>query len=152
MPYYKPAVDYVPHNFNSTVVSVNNPDLDGLHVIDALDTIEVEPKEVRWTTQEVASGASIHVHNPKGRAGTIKITLLDASGSTDILNVLANSDSPTSISIKDANAPNLDCSSLQARVNKVMIKRGEEVDVPEWTFVCTVLNTRSGAYAVQTVA
>jgi len=152
MAYYQPPVNFKPHNFNSSTFTINSPDLDGAHVVEGLDTIEVELKENRWATKMVASGATIHEHNPS-REMTIKITLLDASASQLILSQLARSDSPVTVTFTDENAPDLNCSSQQARVEKhALVKRGTETDVPEWVFVCTYGTCATGGYRLQTVA
>ena len=152
MPYYKPPVNFEPHNFNSSVLTINSPDLDGPVTIDGLDTLEVEFTNNRWATQSVASGMAIHTHNPS-KEGTIKCTLLEASTSSETLSALARSDSPITVTFTDQNAPLLNCSSGQARVEKhAMVRRSNEVDTPEWVFVCTYLTCESGGYRLQTVA
>lgn len=152
MPYYKPPVNFEPHNFNSSTFTVNSPDLDGAVTIDGLDTIEVEFTNNRWGTQSVASGMAIHTHNPS-KEGTVKITLLEASASSAILSQLARSDAPITVTFTDQNSPDLNVSSGQARLEKhAMVKRSNEVDTPEWVFVCTYMTCESGGYALQEVA
>lgn len=151
MPYYKPPVNFEPHNFNSSTLTVISADLDGPVTIDGLDTIEVEFTNNRWGTQASASGMAIHTHNPS-KEGTIKITLLEASSSSATLSQLARSDAPITVTFTDQNAPELNCSSQQARVEKhAMVKRSNEVDTPEWVFVCTYMTSESGGYRLQTV-
>lgn len=152
MPYYKPPVNSEPHNFNSSTFTVISADLDGPTTIDGLDTIEVELTNNRWGTQSSASGMTIHTHNPS-KEGTLKITLLDSSPSSAILSQLARSDAPVTVSFTDQNAPELNCSSQQARVEKhAVVRRSGEVDTPEWVFVCTYMTCETGGYRLQTVA
>lgn len=152
MPYYKPPVNFEPHNFNSSTLTINSPDLDGAVTIDGLNTIEVELTNNRWGTQSSNSGMAIHTHNPS-KEGTIKITLLEASSSSAILSALARSDAPVTVTFTDANSTELNCGSGQARVEKhAVVKRSNEVDTPEWVFVCTYLTCESGGYKLQSVA
>lgn len=152
MPYYNPPIIPQPHNFNSTVVTINSPDLDGSFTVEGLDTLEVELADDRWSSQDVNSGMTCHVHNPR-KKGTIKFTLMDASPSMGLLSQLARADSPVTVTVTDENAPELNASSPQARVMKhAVIKRSGEIDTPEWTFVCTYLTCESGGYRLQTTA
>lgn len=151
MGYYQPPVAFEPHNFNSSTLTLNSPDLDAAHVVEALDTVEVEFKENRWATSAVASGQAIFEHMPS-LEGTLKLTLMEASASSGILSQLARSNSPVTFSFTDENSPELNCSSAQARVEKhAVVKRANEVDKPEWVFVCTYLKCESGGYRIQSV-
>lgn len=152
MPYYNPPVNFEPHNFNSSVFTVNSPDLDGATTIDGLNTIEVEFTNNRWGTQSSNSGMAVHTHNPS-KEGTLKITLLEASSDSAVLSQLARSDAPITVTFTDQNSPEVNCSSQQARLEKhAMVKRSNEVDTPEWVFVCTYMTCESGGYRLQTVA
>lgn len=152
MPYYVPEKDFEPHDFTTSVLSVTSPDLDGTTPLEDIDTIEVELDEDKWAVQTVSSGQSIDVKKP-GRAGTIKLTFLDASPSSGTMSLLSRSDSPFRISFTDKNAPDLNCSCSQSRVRKhAMVKRSSDVDVPEWTVQCRVLKCETGGYRLQTVA
>jgi len=152
MPYYTPPVSYMPHNFNSSVLTINSPDLDGAFTVEALESIEVELTDNRWDVHDVNSGDAIHVHNPR-RKGTIKCTIADYSQSQGFLSQLARSDSPVTVTFTDENAPELNCSSNQARIEKhATVSRSGEPSTPEWVFVCTYLTCETGGYRLQSVA
>jgi hypothetical protein len=148
---YKDQVDYQPHSFNSSTLSITDSTGE-THIAEGLDTVEAEPTEDEWTSQQVASGTAIMVHNPS-KEGTFKFTFLEASTTTDFLVAILNAHEPVSFSFTDENAPNLNCSSGQAFLRKhAIIKRGAEADTPEWEFVCPYMKTEGGSYALQAVA
>lgn len=144
MGFYQDQVNYEPHNFNNSTLTI-----DGVHNVKGLDTVECEPKEDRWTTKAVASGAAI-ANAGLSREGTFKFSFLEASETTDYLVAAMNENRPIRFRFTDSAAPNLDCSSAQAFVRKhPPVKRGKEVDVPMWEFVCTFLKCQGGAYKIQ---
>lgn len=150
MPFYNPPVVFEPHDFNTSVLTVNCPGLELTFAIDGLDTIEVEKLDDRWMNDDVNSGMTIPVHNPR-KKGTIKITLLDASPSTTQLSQVANGDFPCAVTFTDSNAPELNCSGGQCYLQKhASVKRSGEVDKPEWVFTVSYLQVKSGGYALQT--
>ena len=151
MSYYIPEKDFEPHDFISSVLTVNSVDLTGAVVIGSLDTIEVELAEDKWDDVTVASGQSIDV-KVQGSKGTIKFTFLDADSSSETMSTLARSDAPITISFTDANAPLLNCSSGQGRVAKhAMVKREGKPDIAEWTVKCRTMKCETGGYRLQQV-
>lgn len=152
MPFYNPDVVFEPHDFNSSILTVNCPDLDLKFAVDGLDTIEVERTDDRWMMEDCNSGMTLPVHNPR-KKGTIKLTLLDASPSVGSLSEIANGNVPCTVTFTDQNAPDLNCSGQQCYLQKhSIIKRSGEVDKPEWIFQVSYLAVKSGGYRLQTTA
>jgi hypothetical protein len=144
MGFYQDQVDYQPHNFNTSTLTLNKT-----HIVKGLDTVECEAKEDTWTTKAVASGAAI-ANAGLSREGSFKFSFLEASESTDILVAAMNANLPISFTFTDSNAPNLNCSSRQAFVRKhPPIKRGKECDIPMWELVCPFMKIAGGSYAIQ---
>jgi hypothetical protein len=146
MALYKDNLDFVPHNFNSTTITLTGEDGEP-HNVQALNSLEVARKESRWSTQEVASGVSIDVENP-ATAGTVKMTFLEASPTTDWLN--AHIDDRIRLVISDANSPNLNCSGSGYLTVHAPVKRSAEVDTPEWELSIKYLKIRGGSYRLVT--
>lgn len=150
MPFYNPPVVFEPHDFTSSVLTINCPGLELKFAVDGLDTIEVEPIDDRWMMDDCNSGMTIPVHNPR-KKGTIKFTLLDASPDTTKLSQVANGNDPCTVSFTDQNAPELNCSGGQCYLQKhATVKRSGEVDKPEWVFQVSYLQCKSGGYRLQT--
>jgi hypothetical protein len=150
MPYYTPPVVFEPHDFTSSTLTINCPGLSLNFAVDGLDTIEVEKTDDRWTADDVNSGMTIPVHNPR-RKGMIKLTLLDASPDTTKLSQIANGDEPCTVTFTDQNAPDLNCSGGQCYLQKhAIVKRSGEPDKPEWVFSVSYLQVKSGGYRLQT--
>jgi hypothetical protein len=144
---YKDNLDFEPHNFNTTTVTLKALESGDIHVLQALHTLEVSRKESRWTTQEVNSGVSIDVEKPS-TAGSAKWTLLDASPSTDWL--FDHIDERVQVTVADSNAPNLNCSGKGRLMVPPPIKRADTVDTPEWEVVVKYLKIRGGGYRLVT--
>ena len=150
MPFYNPDVVFEPHDFTTSVFTVNCPGLELKFAVDGLDTIEVEKTDDRWTVEDCNSGMSVPVHNPR-KKGMIKITVLEASPDITKLSEVANGDYPCTVTFTDSNAPDLNCSGQQAYLQKhAIVKRSGEVDKPEWVFSVTYLQCKSGGYRLQT--
>lgn len=141
---YKDPIEYKPHSFNSSTLT-----LDREHVVEGLDTVECEMDEDEWEQQSVASGATIPVHNPI-ESGEFRFTFLEASATTDWLTEKLRAHGSISFSFTDENAPNLNANSRRAYIRKrPMLKRGKEVDVPQWILSCPYLKCEGGSYALE---
>jgi hypothetical protein len=139
---YKDALEWEPHDFNDTIVT-----LDGVHKCEGLNSIEVARKNPKWSTQSVASGAAQEVKDTS-REGSIKFTFIESSATTDYIVAAMNEDRRVKVQISDANAPNLDCSGRGRVMVHPPVKRGKEVDVPEWEIVIPYLKMQGGSYRV----
>ena len=142
---YKDRVNYVPHSINNVTVTI-----DGEHKIEGLELFEAEMDEDELTVQTVADGTGILVENPS-RAGTIKLTFLEAGASSDKLYELLEGRDVFSVAALDAAAPDFDVHGTYCRVMKrPPIRRGREADTPEWVFVCVYLDMKGASYALAT--
>lgn len=140
---YKDNVEYTPHNFANTTVTLKDLTDDSTHNVEALHTIEAARKESRWETQEVNSGPSIPVEKPQ-TAGSVKFTILEASATTDWLN--DHIDNRIQIVVSDAGAPNLNCSCKGYLMVHPAVKRDQQADLPEWEIVSPYLKMVGGSY------
>lgn len=140
---YKDIRNYVDHDFNATVLSINNE-----HNAEGLEMIEVELDEDENTIQKVADGSAIIVQNPS-RSGVIRFQILEASATNDVMWTHRENNTSFSIGILDPNAPNLSCKGAQCRIGKPpVVRRGPEADIVEWTCICAYLNVKGGSYSL----
>lgn len=144
MAVYRDRVNYVDHDMNNTTLSIN-----GEHVAQGVEMIEVELDEDETTVQKVADGTGIFVTDPS-RSGVIRFQILEASATNDIMWDLRAANSSFKVSVLDVAAPNLDCHGNYCRVAKPpVVKRGKEADVVEWVLICVYLDVKGGSYSLQ---
>ena len=141
---YRDRVNYVDHDFNNTTLSIN-----GTHIAEGVEMVEVELDEDETTVQKVADGTGIFVNDPS-RSGTFKFQILEASATNDIMWALRAANSSFKVSLLDVAAPNLDCHGNQCRIAKPpVVKRGKEADVVEWSLICVYMDVKGGSYSLQ---
>lgn len=140
---YTDNVDYAPHNFNTTTVTLTALTSGDVHNVQALHTLEAAHKESRWETQEVNSGVSIDVEKPQ-TAGSVKFSFLEASSTTDWLN--DHMEERIKVVVADSNAPNLNLSGKGRLMVHPPVKRDQGVDVPEWEISIKYLKMKGGSY------
>lgn len=142
---YKDRINYVDHDFNTTVLLIN-----GKHKAVALETIAVEKLNDRVTVTESADGMAI-LNNGKSRTGTITFQCLEPSATNDIMQTLVDSGESFPIALSDDNAPNMKAGGGKFRVMKdPVINRGAEAAMVEWVCITAYLDGKTGAYKNQT--
>jgi hypothetical protein len=142
MTVYKDEINYVGHDFNTTTLT-----LDGEHVVQGLESLEVERTKDATSVQEVADGTGIFVNHPS-KSGQVRFTILEASPSTSVLQTLYDSGAVFKVSVLDSNAPELDCSGRCKIMKMPVVKRGAEADLVQWTLVAVYLKTKVGSYTL----
>jgi len=141
---YKDRINYVDHDFNNSSLTIN-----GAHVAQGLESIEVELDEDEVDVVKVGDGTGIFVNDPS-RSGTIKFQILEASATNDVMWALRTAGTSFPISFLDSSAPNLDCHGNNCRIQKPpVVKRSKEVDIVEWVCKCVYLDVKGGAYSLQ---
>lgn len=141
---YRDRVNYVDHDMNNTTITI-----DGTHLAEGVEMVEVELDEDETTIQKVADGTGIFVNDPS-RSGVIRLSILEASATNDELWAKRAANSSFKVSVLDTAAPNLDCHGNQCRIAKPpVVKRGKEADVVEWVFICVYLDVKGGSYSLQ---
>lgn len=145
---YKDRQNYVPHDLNDTVVTV-----DGSHNIQGLDSIMAEYDDDHFTFTTVGDGTAQPVKNPS-RKGTITLTFLEASSSSnkmwDLCNAANNSNTGFNVSVKHATAPRFNINDAYCYPQKPSkLERTGEPTVVEWVLVCGYLTLDGGGYALQ---
>lgn len=136
-------IEYQPHNFNDTTVTLKGMTSGDIHVCEALNSLEVDETNVKVEISDVASGAAIENIDPRS-SGTFKMTFMESSSTTDW--IVAHKGERIQITVADSNAPNLDANGRGFIEKHATVKRGKMVDVPEWTLVTPYINIRGGSY------
>lgn len=140
---YKDSRDYVDHDFNTTTVTVNSE-----HKVEGLEMLEVEMDEDEVSVQKSGDGLGIFVVDPS-TSGTIKLTILEASATNDIMWALHKSGASFPVSVLDTAAPNLNCSGKKMKiVKRPVIKRSKEHDMIEWVCIAVYLKAEGGSYSL----
>jgi len=143
MPIYKDQINYVDHDFNSTTVTIN-----GSHVVQGLEELEVERDRESSTVQTFADGTGIFV-NHASKSGEIRLTFAESSPTTDVLQALFDAGSTFKCSVLDANATKLDASGLCKVKKHPNIKRkADGTDMVQWVLVSVYLKMQGGSYAL----
>jgi hypothetical protein len=133
--------NYKPHELNSSVLVINNETQ-----AEGVDMIEAERNSDETTIVTSADGLSLPSINPD-QSGTIKLTVLEASATTDVLWDLYNAGDPFSVGVSDDVSPKFDVKGQNCYITKApIVRRGPDADRVEWTFVCGYLDIRGGSY------
>lgn len=142
---YRDRINYVPHDFNTTVLTINSE-----HKAVGLDSLTVARAEDAVTVKTVGDGTGIPELNPS-REGTITFSVLEASATNDYMWDLYEAGTAFPVSVLDSNAPNLDASGTYCYVSKVPdLVKSKEHSVVEWTCICVYLKMRGGSYTLAT--
>jgi hypothetical protein len=143
---YTDDVNFVDHDFSNTVVTIDND-----HVVQSLDSIEVEFDEDENTKTTVASGHGVFNHS-QVRSGIIRLGILPASASIDYIEDKLEENGQISIGIKDSAAPKFDASTQKCKVMKHPVEvRRKEQEVVVWEFTAVYMKCRSGSYKIASV-
>lgn len=144
MAIYKDRINYVDHNFNSYTLTI-----DGDHVAQSLDSVEVELDDDEVDVTKVADGTGVFDINPS-RSGTIKFSMLEASVTNDKMYELREVGAAFSVSGLDTSRPNYNCNGKKMRIVKPPVElAGTTANVVEWICKAVYLDVKGGSYSIQ---
>ena len=141
---YRDEINVVPHDFTTTTVVLN-----GEHTVQGLDVLEVSKTDDTYSNKAVADGTAVHQKN-NSRIGQIRMEILEASATSDVLWDAYENDTAIQVAIVDSNAPNLKVNNTYCRIQKQpMLVRKGEVENVEWILNANYLNYRGGSYRLE---
>lgn len=140
---YKDAQNYVPYDFNTSVLT-----LDGTINVDGLDSFSATKQADRVTAQTVADGLGILVLDPS-KVVEFAFTNLAAAVCNDDLWTLLETDTPFKLTFSDSNAPNLACTGAYCMFTKTpTISRAKEAPMLEWAVITAYGSMQGGSFTL----
>jgi hypothetical protein len=145
MPTYKDRKNYVPHDFNNTVFTINKD-----HKAEGLESIAIELDEDETTVQSVADGLAQFLQNP-GITGTITFSCLEASVTNGYMWARWKANQSFPIQMRDTASPNLKAGGDYCRIMKrpVLARNKNELPIVEWVCVTPYLDSEAGSFYLE---